>query len=126
MSSLFNEMNQAVSQQQQAIEEMDAHANTADQRTADKEPQSGPHSPPLSPEDESEPSLLDEMQHGVDETIRPTERYSFEIYVDQKDQVRDLQYLYQKATGKRLPSSRIIREALDAYLKKALAYKLDP
>lgn len=121
-------MNQAVSKQRQAIEEMESPSDSATQQASSKKPQAAKqtHSPTPSPEDERATSLLDEMQHGVDETTRPTERYSFEIYVDQKDQVRDLQYLYQKATGKRLPSSRIIREALDAYLKKALAYKLDP
>lgn len=50
---------------------------------------------------------------------RRTERYSFEIYIDQIGTIEDLQYKYKKRTGKRLSSSRIIREALDEYLKKA-------
>jgi hypothetical protein len=70
---------------------------------------------------EGEKSVLDEMNQGVIETNkRPTERYSFEIYTDQKQKIRDLQYQYEKRMGKRLSSSRIIREAIEVYLEKAL------
>ncbi|MBN1994521.1 MAG: hypothetical protein JW953_17620 [Anaerolineae bacterium] len=68
-----------------------------------------------------EKSVLDEMNQGVVETKRrPTERYSFEIFTDQKQKIRDLQYQYEKRMGKRLSSSRIIREAIEVYLEKVL------
>ena len=68
-----------------------------------------------------EKSVLDEMNQGVLEANkRPTERYSFEIYTDQKQKIRDLQYQYEKRMGKRLSSSRIIREAIEVYLAKTL------
>ena len=61
------------------------------------------------------------MNQGAIETNkRPTERYSFEIYTDQKQKIRDLQYQYEKRMGKRLSSSRIIREAIEMYLENAL------
>jgi hypothetical protein len=61
------------------------------------------------------------MTQGALETEkRPTERYSFEIYIDQKQKIRDLQYQYEKRMRKRLSSSRIIREAIEVYLEKAL------
>ena len=69
---------------------------------------------------EESTSLIDEMRHGVDEVGRSTERYSFEIYTDQKDKILEVAYRYQKRTGKRLPKSRIIREALDQYLNQIL------
>lgn len=72
-------------------------------------------------ENDGEKSVLDEMNQGVVETNkRPTERYSFEIFTDQKQKIRDLQYQYEKRMGKRLSSSRIIREAIEVYLEKAL------
>jgi hypothetical protein len=65
-------------------------------------------------------SIILELAGEVKEVEqRRTERYSFEIYVDQIGTIEDLQYKYKKKTGKRLSSSRIIREALDEYLKKA-------
>ena len=71
-------------------------------------------------QDKGEKSVLEEMNQGVVEgNRRPTERYSFEIYSDQKQKIRDLQYQYEKRMGKRLSSSRIIREAIEAYLEKA-------
>ena len=65
-------------------------------------------------------SIIHELEEGVNEPEqRRTERYSFEIYVDQLGKIEDLQYRYKKRTGKKLSSSRIIREALDEYLKQA-------
>jgi len=66
------------------------------------------------------PSVLQEIKEGVKDEKRPTERYSFEIYTDQKQKIEDLQYQYKKKTGKRLSASRILREALEVYLKQAL------
>jgi hypothetical protein len=64
---------------------------------------------------------LQEIKEGVKDEKRPTERYSFEIYTDQKQKIEDLQYQYKKKTGKRLSASRILREALEVYLKQALS-----
>ena len=69
---------------------------------------------------DTQPSVLREITEGVKDETRPTERYSFEIYTDQKQKIEDLQYQYKKKTGKRLSASRILREALEVYLKEAL------
>lgn len=61
--------------------------------------------------------MLDELEHGVVEEVRrATERYSFEIYTDQKQQIQNAIARYQLKTGRRLSASRLIREALDALL----------
>src|SRR5216683_3269017 len=65
-------------------------------------------------------TVLDDLEQGIEERKRATERYSFEIYTDQKGSIEELQYLYKKRTGKKLSASRIIREALEEYLTKAL------
>ena len=65
-------------------------------------------------------SVLMELSQGVEEDRRPTERYSFEIFSDQKERIEELQYQYKRKTGKKLSSSRILREALEEYLDKTL------
>lgn len=67
-----------------------------------------------------ESSLIKELKEGVEEEKRPTERYSFEIFTDQKTKLEDLQYQYKRKTGKKLSASRILREALEEYLRKAV------
>jgi hypothetical protein len=64
-------------------------------------------------------TVFEELEQGREETKRATERYSFEIYTDQKGSLEELQYLYKKRTGKKLSASRILREALEGYLQKA-------
>jgi len=51
---------------------------------------------------------------------RATERYSFEIYSDQKDDIQQVCDLYEKVTGNKLSASRLIREVLDTFLPDAL------
>jgi len=51
---------------------------------------------------------------------RQTERYSFEIYTDQKADIEQVCRLYEQATGKKLSASRLIREVLDTFLPDAL------
>lgn len=51
---------------------------------------------------------------------RATERYSFEIYSDQKEDIQQICELYEQATGKKLSASRLIREVLDTFLPDAL------
>ena len=64
---------------------------------------------------------MDEMTQGiVKEKKRLTERYSFEIYSDQKPLIRKVQSIYEEHTGKSLPKSRVIREALEEYLNRVL------
>ncbi len=65
-------------------------------------------------------TLLDELTGGVPVDRRQTERFSFEIYSDLKPQIEELQYRFKKRTGKKISSSRIIREAVEAYLPKAM------
>jgi len=70
--------------------------------------------------DISKKTVLQELRQGVEETTTPrAERYSFEIYPDQKDRIKELQNLYQQKTGRKLSASRILREGLDMYLEKA-------
>jgi hypothetical protein len=73
----------------------------------------------------SKRTVLEEIENGPTPLpMRETSRYSFEIYDDQKQSIEDLQYLFKKKTGKKLSSSRIIREAIDEFLREALG-KLD-
>jgi hypothetical protein len=65
-------------------------------------------------------SVLQELADGINDDRRATERYSFEIFIDQKQLIEDLQYQYKRKTGKKLSASRIIREALETYLTEAL------
>lgn len=65
-------------------------------------------------------NLILELQEGsASQNKRATERYSFEIYSDQRRGIEDLQYQYKRRTDKKLSASRIIREALSDYLAKA-------
>ncbi len=57
------------------------------------------------------PTLLEE---------RVTVRDSFEVYTDQLDTIEELRKRYKAKTGRPLPKSRIVREALDRYLAMAL------
>ncbi len=77
----------------------------------------------VAPNDRTETTanVMTEMVEGVREEKRPTERFSFEIYTDQKPRIEELQYVYRKKTGKKLSSSRILREALEQYLDQAFA-----
>ena len=51
---------------------------------------------------------------------RATERYSFEIYSDQKEDIQQICDLYEAATQKKLSASRLIREVLDSFIPDAL------
>ncbi|HYU74865.1 MAG TPA: hypothetical protein VEL31_19530 [Ktedonobacteraceae bacterium] len=52
---------------------------------------------------------------------RATKRYSFEIYVDQVDDIQRICELYEEANpDKKLSASRLIREVLDSFLSDAL------
>jgi len=52
---------------------------------------------------------------------RATKRYSFEIYVDQIDDIQRVCELYEEANpDKKLSASRLIREVLDSFLSDAL------
>jgi len=70
--------------------------------------------------DKSRNTLLDELNGETPTDTRKTERFSFEIYSDLKPQIEELQYRFKKRTGKKISSSRIIREAVEAYLPKAM------
>jgi hypothetical protein len=70
--------------------------------------------------DISKKTVLQELRQGVEETTTAhAERYSFEIYPDQKDRIKELQNLYHQKTGRKLSASRILREGLDMYIEKA-------
>jgi hypothetical protein len=61
-----------------------------------------------------------DIQAVLEVDKRATERYSFEIYSDQKGDIEQVCKLYEKATGKKLSASRLIREVLDTFLPDAL------
>lgn len=63
-------------------------------------------------------SVLDELEAGVKTEARPTERYSFEAYSDQVEKLAKIQALYRERTKSKVTVSRLIRDALDAYLVK--------
>jgi hypothetical protein len=65
-------------------------------------------------------TMMEDLEEGMIADKRPTERYSFEIYTDQKERLFELQYRYKKRTGQKLSSSRVIRESLDSFLDRAL------
>lgn len=66
-------------------------------------------------------TVLAEIETPLDSPAkRTTSRYSFEIYDDQKQTLEEVSYLYKKKTGKKLSSSRIIRDALDEFLDALL------
>lgn len=82
-----------------------------------------PRKRPVKPSGTSERinrTVFDDLELDSQDEKRKTERYSFEIYTDQKGSIEELQYLYKKRTGKKLSASRIIREALEDYLSRAL------
>lgn len=60
-------------------------------------------------------SILDRLKQGKSDPQELTERYSFEIYRRQKEQIEDFLYAYKKKTGERLSASRFIREAITLY-----------
>jgi len=66
------------------------------------------------------PSLIEEVTYGITQPTRKAKRFSFEIYIDQIQTIEDIQKLYFQKTGRKLSSSRLLREALDEYAKKAM------
>lgn len=65
-------------------------------------------------------AVLTSIDDPHDEGKRLTERYSFEIYTDQKETINDVKYLYYKKTGRKVSSSELIRDALDLFLARVL------
>lgn len=65
-------------------------------------------------------SVLTSIDDPQDEDKRLTERYSFEIYTDQKEVINDAKYLYYKKTGRKVSSSELIRDALDIFLTRLM------
>lgn len=61
-----------------------------------------------------------DIQAVLEVDKRATERYSFEIYSDQKEDIQQVCDQYEKVTGKKLSASRLIREVLDTFLPDAL------
>lgn len=63
-------------------------------------------------------TIADDIDNRAPE--RRTKRMSFDGYIDHADTIREIQHAYYKRTGKDLPTSRIVREALEQYLPKLL------
>lgn len=62
-------------------------------------------------------SILERLMLGKSDTQEHAERYSFEIYPSQKEQMEDFLYEYKKKTGEKLSASKLIREALTYYFQ---------
>lgn len=62
-------------------------------------------------------SILERLKLGKSDAQEHTERYSFEIYGKQKEQIEDFLYEYKKRTGEKLSASKLIREALNYYFQ---------
>ena len=135
MSSIFTELVNTKLEQELAIEQMDQKRPNSDkpnERTvapngSSERSNAVPTLPAKKVENEPdnilprEKSVIAELNTGPSfEQKRATERYSFEIYSDQIQQINKLKYLYQERFGKRLTKSRIIRDALDELLTNAL------
>lgn len=65
-------------------------------------------------------SVLTAIDDPQDGDKRLTERYSFEIYTDQKELINDAKYLYYKKTGRKVSSSELIRDALEIFLARLM------
>lgn len=96
---------------------------------ADRPGDNGSTTPPMSPavghtlptQEDGLPvpgaSILARLKQGKSDPQEQTERYSFEIYRRQKEQIEDFLYQYKKRTGEKLSASRLIREALSLYFQ---------
>ena len=65
-------------------------------------------------------SVLTAIDEPEQADKRRTERYSFEIYTDQKETIDDAKYLYYKKTGRKVSSSELMRDALDLFLARLM------
>ena len=68
----------------------------------------------------AESTVLTSIDAPQQDSKRLTERYSFEIYTDQKETINDAKYLYYKKTGRKVSSSELIRDALDIFLARLM------
>jgi len=76
---------------------------------------------PASPDSPGSASaVLTAIDHPQPKSRRRTERYSFEIYTDQKETIDDAKYLYYKKTGRKVSSSELMRDALDLFLARLM------
>jgi len=74
-------------------------------------------SPDIPPSTSAVLTAIDDPQPA---NKRRTERYSFEIYTDQKETIDDAKYLYYKKTGRKVSSSELMRDALDLFLARLM------
>jgi len=65
-------------------------------------------------------AVLTSIDDPQPKSRRRTERYSFEIYTDQKETIDDAKYLYYKKTGRKVSSSELMRDALDLFLARLM------
>jgi len=73
----------------------------------------------------SEPTVPPETRTVMDEVygttivpVRAKERYAFEIFSDQKQQIRRIIVLFEQKADLRVSASRIIRDAIEPYLNE--------
>lgn len=87
-------------------------------RTEQQPERSGEATEPVQVVNETEDDIVKALKEGRREDTERTERYSFEIYPSQKEDIEDFLYQYKKKTGERLSASKLIREAIQQYLDK--------
>lgn len=109
-------------------EPIDRTVNRSDNRSVDRSDSRSLEDAPLRTTHSRPPqnTLMEEMRTGVQSSVRPTERYAFEIYSDQKKKLNRIRYIYEEKTGKKLSASRILREAIEPYLKELEERLLKP
>ena len=87
---------------------------TVERNDRTSEPNGSPDTPP------STSAVLTAIDDPQPANKRRTERYSFEIYTDQKETIDDAKYLYYKKTGRKVSSSELMRDALDLFLARLM------
>jgi len=87
---------------------------TVERNDRTDEPTGSPDIPP------STSAVLTAIDDPQPANKRRTERYSFEIYTDQKETIDDAKYLYYKKTGRKVSSSELMRDALDLFLARLM------
>jgi hypothetical protein len=109
-------------------EPIDRTVNRSDNRSVYRSDSRSSNNVPLrtTPSRPPDNTLMEEMRTGVQSPVRSTERYAFEIYSDQKKKLNRIRYVYEEKTGKKLSASRILREAIEPYLKELEERLLKP
>jgi hypothetical protein len=87
-------------------------------RTTEPVAQASQERPETYPSERSRPRIEERATDRTGSEGAPrekAERYSFEIYPSQKEEIEEYVYHYKRRTGKKLSASKFIRDAIDYY-----------